>query len=155
MRLALRAVVFAALVCLPFVLLAVDRRQRQHGALLWLMFPFFWGGPLLLAALVVFAPLERFLDARGLGHVKDVGVPLAGAALVVGVLAIATAVALRSGNPNVRRRVVERFARHPVRQVLYVAAGAVPGAAAGALWRLAERVAAWAVAALGIGAGAA
>jgi hypothetical protein len=35
----------------------------------------------------------------------------------------------------------ERFARHRARQVIYIVAGAVPGAVAGALWRLTDRVA--------------
>ena len=146
MRLVLRALLYAALVCLPFVLLAFGQRRREHG-LMWLLFPVFWGVPLVLGALVVFAPLERVLDARGLGHLKDAGVPLAGAALVVVVLALVAIRAAASANPHVRRRVADRFARHPVRQVLYVAAGAVPGALAGALWRLTD----WAAAVLGVG----
>ena len=146
-RLFSRSLLFAALVSLPFVLLAFDHRRRQQGALLWLLFPFFWGGPLVLAALVVFAPVEHVLDGRSLGHVKDVGVPLAGAALVVVVLAVVTIRAVRSRNPRVRQRAAERFARHPVRQVLYVAAGAVSGALAGVLWRLTD----WAATVLGIG----
>jgi undecaprenyl pyrophosphate phosphatase UppP len=126
-----RALLFAALVGLPFVLLAVGQRRRD--GLMWLMFPFFRGVPLMLGALVVFAPLERVLDGRGLGRWKDVGVPLAGGVLVAGVFALVAIRALRSGNPHARRRAAERFARHPVRQVLTVAAGAVPGTVACAL----------------------
>jgi hypothetical protein len=148
LRLLARALLFAALVCVPFVLLALGQRRRE--GLIWLMFPFLWGVPLMLGALVVFAPLERALDERGLGHWKDVGVPLAGAALVAGVFALVAMRAVSSGNPHVRRRAAQRFARHPVRQVLTVAAGAVPGAVAGALWRLTDWAATWA-AALGIG----
>jgi hypothetical protein len=139
MRLALRALLFAALVGLPFVLLAVG--QRRKGGAMWLLFPFFWGVPLMLGGLLVFAPLEHVLDLRGLGDLKDACVPLAGAVLVGGVFALTTILAARSRNPRVRQRVAVRFARHPVRQVLYVVGGTVPGAIAGALWRLTDRAA--------------
>ena len=149
-RLLARALLFAAFVCFPFVLLAVGQRRREHG-MLWLIFPFFWGVPLVLGALVVFAPLEYLLDGRGLGHWKDAGVPLAGGVLVAGGFALVAIRAATSGNPRVRRRALDRFARHPGRQVLYVAAGAVPGAVAGALWRLTDWAANWAATVLGIG----
>lgn len=131
MRLLVRVLLFGAIVCLPFVLLAVGHRRR--AGCMWLLFPFFWGVPLALAALIVFAPIERTLDGRGLGHWKDAGVPLAGGVLVAGVFALVAIRAVRSGNPNVRRRALDRFAGQPGRQLLTVAAGAIPGAVAGIL----------------------
>ena len=142
--LAARAVALLVLFCLPFVLLAVASGRRE-GAL-YLMFPVILALPVVLGALIVFAPLESYLDGRGLGRLKNAAVPLAGGVLVVVVLAVVAWIATTSGNPHVRQRALDGFARYPVRQVLYVAAGAVPGAVAAALWRLTD----WAVTLVGL-----
>ena len=79
-----RLLISVALLCSPFALIVIGSVGRRNaGSLMWLLIPFFGGVPAVLGALLVFAPLEGILDARGLGQLKNVAVPLAGALLVV------------------------------------------------------------------------
>ena len=75
-----RIVVGIALFCLPVVILVVLSRKPESA--LYLLFPMFGAIPAIIAALVLFVPLESYLDARGLAHLKNVAVPLAGATVV-------------------------------------------------------------------------
>ena len=74
---------------------------------MWLIFPFFGAVPAILGALIVFAPLEAVLDARGLGHWKNAAVPLAGASLIFIFVLVMQGLAGKLG------LMVSRIAEHP------------------------------------------
>ena len=76
----IRVIVCMVLFCLPFLLLIAASGKPE--AMLYLIFPFFGAIPGVLGALLVFAPIEAFLDRRGKSHLKNKVVPLAGALLV-------------------------------------------------------------------------
>ena len=75
-----RILVCIALFCLPFLAL-VALEGRPEG-MLWMIFPVFGALPAVVGALLVFVPLEMYLDARGQGRLKNVAVPVAGALLI-------------------------------------------------------------------------
>ena len=72
-----RLLISAALFVVPFALLALGSKG-EHAAM-WLLFPIFAAIPGILGALILFAPVEAMLDARGLQSYKNVAVPAAGA----------------------------------------------------------------------------
>jgi hypothetical protein len=132
-----RVLLLVVVVWTPF-LLTVAVHRRQQGAGMMLVLPFFFAPPLALAALLVYAPLERHLSARGLGHLVNVGVPLAGAAAGVAFTLV------MGGRPAILRRRAPGAARGvgrglSTRRWLGAAwrFGAV-GAAGGLLWRLTD-----------------
>ena len=75
-----RIVVSIVLFCLPFLILVA--RSRKPDNALFLLFPLFGAIPAIVAALVLFVPIEGLLDARGVPHLKNLLVPLAGASVV-------------------------------------------------------------------------
>ena len=140
MRFLARVAILLVLFCAPFVLVAIANRRRDSVGLV-LIVPFFLAPPLGLSALLVFAPIERYLDARGLGHLKNAGVPLLGGAEVA-VLATALLVLLAAFEPGRTRRPRNALT---VRQRLprVLAMGGTLGAVGGLLWRLSDWAARW------------
>ena len=129
-----RLLISLALLCAPFALLVIGSRRAE--GLIWLMFPVVGGIPALLGALLIFAPLEGYLNARGLGHLKNVAIPLAGTVLIV---IFTIAVLAVSGN---LAKSLARISSGGVSAigafVLWSAAGAIWGA----VWRLSDWIAA-------------
>ena len=76
----IRVIVCMVLFCLPFLLLVAASGKPE--AMLWLIFPFFGAIPAVLGALLVFWPLEAWLDRHGKSHLKNRAIPIAGALLV-------------------------------------------------------------------------
>ena len=75
-----RIVVSLALFCLPILIFVILSRKPDNA--LYLLFPMFGAIPAIVAALVLFLPIEVYLDGRGLSHLKNLLIPLAGAAVV-------------------------------------------------------------------------
>jgi hypothetical protein len=75
-----RIIVGIVLFCLPVLIFVILSRRPDNA--LYLLFPLFGAIPAIIAALILFVPLEAYLDARGLPHLKNIAVPLAGAAVV-------------------------------------------------------------------------
>ena len=127
----LRLLVTVALLCAPFVLYTAATARRAPDNLILLMFPVVYGVPTAAVALLVLAPVEAMLDARGAARLKPVLVPAAGAAVVLLVFAAAwwggrgRSARLRAtrGQPAGRRG-----------EVLAFAAGGALGALLGAVW---------------------
>ena len=117
-----------AMVCVPIVLLVAASRKAEN--LIYLMFPIVGGIPAALTALLVFAPLERVLQARGLAHVQNVAIPLAGALAVVAGLLVSLAASGKLA------RLPARIARDPANVLGAMLGTSLAGAAWGALWRL-------------------
>jgi hypothetical protein len=143
MRFVVRTAILLVAFCLPFVLLALASRRQENGGM-YLVFPVFLALPVVLSALIVFGPLERALDGRGLGHLKNTLVPLLGGALVV-LLAVAWWTILGVLNAVATRTPVgmlTRLARNPTGLVLW----GVIGVVCGTLWRLTD----WAAMLLGL-----
>jgi hypothetical protein len=128
-----RLLVSLALICSPFVLFVVASRKPESAIML--MFPVVGGTPVILGTLLIFAPLESYLNARGLGHLKNVAIPLAGAVLIV----IVTFVGLwaTGGLP----KSLARISSAPVSAIGALVLLSVVGAIWGGLWRLSEWVA--------------
>jgi hypothetical protein len=123
---ALRVLVTVGLLMGPFALVALATVRSNRNNLLWLMFPIVLGLPTTLGALLVFAPLEAWLDARGQARVANVALPAAGAAIVLCVMGRAW------WTGRGRRRGTQRA------QLLTFAGGAAAGALWGATWRASE-----------------
>ena len=130
-----RLLVCFAMVCVPIVLLVAASRRAEN--LIYLMFPIVGGIPASLAALLVFAPLEHRLQARGLAHVQNVAIPLAGAVVVAAGLLVSLAVSGKLA------RLPARIARDPLKVLGALVASSLAGAAWGALWRLSAAALAW------------
>ena len=75
-----RIIVSVVLFCLPILIFVVLSRKPDNALLLIL--PLAGAIPAIIAALVLFVPIESYLDARGLGHLKNVAIPLAGATVI-------------------------------------------------------------------------
>jgi hypothetical protein len=137
MRIVTRVTILVVMCWLPFALVTLASRRSEAGMVL--VVPFFFTPPIALSAVAVFAPIERYLDGGGLGHLKNVGVPLLGA-VAVALLALAWLVLLEKieqslgvkNAPNART-VSERIPG-------VIAQGGILGAVGGALWRLSEWV---------------
>lgn len=127
-----RLLVAFAMVCLPIVLLVAASRRAEN--LIFLIFPIVGGIPAALGALLIFAPLERLLEARGLGHLQNVAIPLAGGLLIVVFLFVALALSGKLA------RLPARLARAPGSVVGALVLWSVLGAAWGVLWRVSDRV---------------
>src|SRR5688500_14408711 len=76
-----RLLISFALLCLPIVLHVVASRKPENA--LWLMFPIVGGIPAVLGALLIFVPIEVYLSAPTLGHLKNVAIPAAGSLLIL------------------------------------------------------------------------
>jgi hypothetical protein len=75
-----RIIVSVVLFCLPILIFVILSRKPDNA--LYLIFPMFGAIPAIVAALVLFVPIESYLDGRGLGHLKNLAIPLAGATVV-------------------------------------------------------------------------
>ena len=126
----IRVMVCIALFCVPFfVLIALEGRPE---ALIYLMFPMFGAIPGILGALLVFAPLEWLLDLLGLGRLKNVAIPLAGALLI---FVLALVMASLSGKPELMLgRLMTGGANVAAPFLVWSALGALWGA----LWRFTD-----------------
>jgi hypothetical protein len=129
-----RLLISLALLCAPFALFAIG--TRSAGGLIWFMFPVVYGTPALLGALLFFAPLEGFLNARGLGHLKNVAVPLAGAVLIV----LFTFLFLKATGGL--SKALARVSSGGPAAVGALALWSAVGAVWGAVWRLSDWIAA-------------
>ena len=89
-----------------------------------LLLPLLFAPLVAVAALLVYAPTERLLAARGLGHLMHVGVALAGAAAGVGVALVEAGRAAAGGR-----------GRAPGRLLFSALLFGAVGAAGGLLWR--------------------
>jgi hypothetical protein len=142
MRFLIRLAILVALFCGPFLLFVLlNRRNGNAGMVLVVLF--FFTLPVALGALVIYAPLERLLDARGLGHVKNLAVPLLSAA-VMAVLAMLFLLVMDAFD---KAHVVPgQDARTIADRLPGIAQlGAVLGAVGGVLWRFSD----WAAKLLG------
>jgi hypothetical protein len=129
-----RLLIVLALICSPFVLVVLASRKPESAILL--IFPVVGGTPVILGALLVFAPLEAYLNARGLGHLKNVAVPLAGAVLIV-ILTFAGLWAMGDLPKS-----LAGMSSAPISTIGAIGLVGVVGAICGALWRLSAWVAA-------------
>lgn len=135
MRTVARVMLLVAGFTLPFVLW-VWAERRSAGAGMILLLPIIFTLPLALSAVAVFSPIEWFLDWRGLGHLKNAGVPLLGAAAVA-LLAVGWLVLLELGEPGAAQSDLNaRTVGERVPGML--ALGGALGAVGGALWRLTD-----------------
>lgn len=125
-----RIVICVVLFCFPLLVYIWASRKPDNA--LWLIFPLFGGIPAVFGALFVFVPLEIFLDAQALGHLKNVAVPLSGALLVVFFIIFAWGI---SGNLS---KVPERIATGGVHFVVPVLFWSFLGVVWGGLWRLSD-----------------
>jgi hypothetical protein len=123
MHFLVRVLVLVLGVCAPFLLLGAKHR-REPGAGVVLLLPLLVAPLVAVAALLVYAPTERLLAARGLGHLMHVGVALAGAAAGVGVALVAAGRAAAGGR-----------GRAPGRLLFSALLFGAVGAAGGLLWR--------------------
>jgi hypothetical protein len=128
---ALRLLVTLALLCAPFVLFTAATARRKPDNMILLMFPVVYGIPTAAVALLVLAPVEAVLDARGAGRLKPVVVPVAGAAVVLLVFGAAWWSGRRR-RERLRAKSGEATRRRG--ELLAVVAGGVLGALLGALW---------------------
>lgn len=71
-----RIVVAVALFVLPFILFIWSSGKQENAMIL--IFPFFGAIPAIVGALVLFLPVELFLDSRGLGGWKNLVIPVVG-----------------------------------------------------------------------------
>ena len=95
----LRAAVVAILLTAPFLLLAMGRGKAD--GLLWLLFPIVFFIPVLLASVLLFAPVEAAAEKLGLN--PNLWLPVFGGVLG----AIVVAVALKtSKNPQVMSKLL-------------------------------------------------
>ena len=140
-----RLLISLALLASPFALLILaNAGRKQANGLMWLIIPFFGGIPAILGALLVFAPLENLLDARGLGHLKDVAIPLAGALLIVIFMVVIL------GTPRKLAKMAARIRQGGFKVIRPMLFWSVLGAVWGALWRLS----AWIAMRVGLASGA-
>jgi hypothetical protein len=123
----LRILVCVMLFCLPFVLFVAASRKPENG--MWLIFPVFGAVPAIIGALLVFAPIEAALDARGLGHWKNAAIPLAGASLIFIFVLVMQGLSGKLG------LMFARIAEHPGQTLVPLLVWSVLGAFWGLLWR--------------------
>jgi hypothetical protein len=123
----IRVLVCLALFCLPFLVLIV--LEGRPEALIYLMFPMFGAIPGILAALLIFAPLEWLLDRRGLGRLKNIAIPLAGALLI---FVVALVIGSLSGKLGL---MLDRITTGGANVVAPFLVWSVLGALWGGLWR--------------------
>ena len=133
-RLLISAAIFAA----PFALMAVASKS-EHGAM-WILFPIFAAVPGMLGALILFAPIEALLDARGLHSYKNLAVPAAGALIAAIFFLVMT---MASGKTDV---MLGRIASQGVNAWGPIVLWMILGALFGVFWRLT----AWLAALMGI-----
>ena len=133
-----RILVCFALFCSPLFLYIVASRKSENA--LWLLFPLFGGIPATLGALFVFIPLEGFLDAQGLGHLKNVAIPLSGSLLIVIFLVLSCVV---SGNYSMLSK---RMLNGGLREIWPILFWSILGVVWGASWRLSD----WIIRSIGL-----
>ena len=130
-----RIIVSVVLFCLPILIFVVLSRKPDNA--LYLIFPLVGAIPAIVAALVLFVPLESYLDGRGLGHLKNVFVPLAGATVIFIFMIVMGAV---WGNP---KTMMDKLAHGGVHAWGAFLVWSVLGALWGLVWRSTEWLAKW------------
>jgi hypothetical protein len=128
----IRLVICVVLFCLPF--LGLIMLDGSPDAMIYLLFPIFGAIPGLLAALLVFVPIERLLERRGEEHLKNFAVPAAGALLI---FAIALVVLSFSGDLSVK---IARIMGGGLYNLWPFLIWSLLGAVWGGLWRLSDRI---------------
>jgi hypothetical protein len=129
-----RVLICLMLFCLPFVLYIAASGQPDAGMIL--VFPVFGAIPAILGALLIFVPVETYLDRRGLGHLKNKAIPLAGALLIAVFMIVMW---------GIKGRLLELVARVSTGDIGIVGPillWSVLGAIWGALWRVTAWIAA-------------
>jgi hypothetical protein len=133
-----RIAVCFALFCAPLLFYVIASRKPENA--LWFLFPMFGGVPAILGALLVFVPLEGLLQARGLGHLKNVAVPLSGSLFVLIFLFVSCVV---SGHFFTRlKRILNGGSQMTVSLLFWSFLGVLWGVS----WRLSD----WAVRSVGL-----
>ena len=132
-----RLVISLVIFCAPIVLYVIASRKADNA--LYLIFPMFGAIPGAIGAVLVFVPIESYLQTRGLAHLADRLVPASGATLIV----IFTLVMLGTSGG------FGRFWRRLVAGGMNAVAPLLVWAVIGVLWGAAWRASAWVLAALG------
>jgi hypothetical protein len=127
-----RIIVAVVLFCLPFVIFVVLSEKPDNA--MYFLFPIFGAVPAILAAVILFMPIEAALDARGMADCKNFAVPLAGAMIFFLVIII---IGLISGNLGAM------FARIVKAGWLSLLPWSFLGALWGLVWRSTEWLANW------------
>ena len=126
-----RIVVSIALFCAPFLLFIA--LSKGHNAGMILIIPIFGGVPAIIAALLIFWPIEAMLNNAGVGWLKNLAIPLAGCLIAFLFFLIA---GWKFGNLDV---VLRNLAKNPGDLLVW----SVFGGAWGVVWRLTELIAKW------------
>lgn len=126
LRVLLCAVVFTAPVALYIIM------SGKKDNLLLLLFPMIGIIPAVIGALLVFWPLEALLDGTGRPAWKNYFVPIAGACLIIAVVAIV------GGISGKLAMMLERIASNPVNNGGPILLWMVLGLIWGILWRMSD-----------------
>ena len=124
------------LFCAPFALISLSARSGVY-----MLFPFLGAIPGILAVVLVFQPLESYLQSRDLPHLQDLLVPAAGALLIF-VLLLAL-----NATPTKMRALGARLTKEGRHFWGGLSRWALLGAFWGGAWRLSD----WSLGYLGIG----
>ncbi len=125
-----RLLISSAILTVPFCLLTI--MSRRAGGLIWLLFPFFYVPVFLVAAVVVFMPVEKFSSTWDWPVVP---------ALMVAGGALGALVAFLAASRGRKRTVVVADIVAGNTAVIGTIIGLVTiGAAMGAVWHLSQRV---------------
>ena len=125
-----RLVICVLLFCLPFLLPILASRKPEAG--LMLMFPLFGAIPAAISALILFVPVENWLDRHDLAHLKNIAVPAAGSIIVVGFMLV---VGLLKRKPF---WFVGRIREKGLAMIVPVLIWSLLGTVWGGLWRLSD-----------------
>ena len=129
-----RIIVSVALFCAPFILYVVFSNQSQAGMML--LFPLFGAIPAIVAALILFLPIELLLENKN-SWLKNILIPLTGASVIF----IFMFIMARSSYDASR---IQNLAvpRYSMEWGIY-AIWSVAGATWGVIWRFTEFLAKW------------
>jgi Ni,Fe-hydrogenase I cytochrome b subunit len=130
-----RVVVSVVLFCLPFILFIILSGKPDN--MLLLLFPFFGAVPAILSSLLIFSPLETMLDNSKKPHLKNLFIPLAGAAIIFVFMLI---VGTLSGNLGM---LLGRMNSGDANVWGVYAVWSVAGMVWGVIWRLTDHLAKW------------
>ena len=126
----LRLLICLVLLYLPFILFIAASRNKDNA--LWVLFPLYGTIPAVMGALLVFVPIENYLNARALGHMNNVAIPIVGSLLIVLFLFV---VAILSGN---LLRHLSRISKDGLQFLASVSLWSFLGGFWGVLWRLSD-----------------
>ena len=124
----LRLLICLILFYLPFILFVAASRDKENA--LWLIFPLYGTIPAVLGALLLFIPIEKYLNAHALGHLNNVAIPVAGSLLIVIFMFMASIV---SGNLHQFLSRIYKGGKHVLGSLLL---WSLLGTLWGAVWRL-------------------